>query len=349
MSFMKHLPIVLILFAVLIVPVKAVSVEAPKVPSSGEAYMPETVSSFGESLKSMAETVISQLRSDFGSAIQTGLSLLAAAMLLSTVSVWNGKGNLPIKLVGALAGGTLLLGSSQNMIWLASETIQDLTDYGKLLFPVLTTAMAAQGGVTASTSLYAGTMVLDILLSHFLSGLLLPAVRIFLALAMAAAVTGEKLLKRMGDFIKNSVSWSLKVLLTAFTSYMSITGVVSGTTDAAALKATKVTISSVVPVVGSILSDASEAVLVSTGVLRNAAGVYGLLAIFAVVLAPFGKIGLQYLVLKASASLCALFDAGGLQEMVEDVSTAMGLLLAMTGTVSLLLLISTVCFLKEVG
>ena len=36
-------------------------------------------------------------------------------------------------------------------------------------------------------------------------------------------------------------------------------------------------------------------------------------------------------------------------EVIADFSSAMGLLLAMTGTQSLLLLISTVCFLREVG
>lgn len=346
---MKQCAILLILFSIFIMPVKAVSIEAPKVPASGEDYMPETIPSLGDALKAMAEKTLTRLQPEFASAMKTGMALFAAAILLFAVSVGKGVGKIPLKPVGAAVAGSLLLRDSQNMIRLAADTIQEMTDYGKLLFPVLTTAMAAQGGMTTSTALYGGTMVLDILLGNFLSGVLLPAVYVFLAFSVATAVTGEKLLKRMGDFVKNGVSWSLKILLTAFTSYMSITGVVSGTTDAAALKATKVTISSVIPVVGNILSDASEAVLVSTGVLRNAAGVYGILAMLAVFLAPFGKIGLQYLILKASASLCSLFDAGGLEEVVEDVSTAMGLLLAMTGSACLLLLISTVCFLKEVG
>lgn len=346
---MKQFAILLILFSILIMPVKAVSIEAPKVPASGEDYMPETVTSFGDAIKALAEKNLSRLQPEFASAVKTGTALFAAAILLSAASVGRGAGKIPLKPIGAAVACSFLLRDSHNMIRLATDTIQEMTDYGKLLFPVLTTAMAAQGGMTTSTALYGGTMVLDILLGNFLSGVLLPAVYVFLAFSVARAVTGEKLLKRMGDFVKNGISWSLKVLLTAFTAYMSITGVVSGTTDAAALKATKVTISSVVPVVGSILSDASEAVLVSTGILRNAAGVYGIVAMFAIFLVPFGKIGLQYLVLKASASLCSLFDAGGLESVVEDASTAMGLLLAMTGAVCLLLLISTVCFLKEVG
>ena len=140
-----------------------------------------------------------------------------------------------------------------------------------------------------------------------------------------------------------------KIILTIFTTYISITGVVSGSTDAAALKATKVTISSVVPVVGGILSDASEAVLVTAGLMKNAAGVYGMIAVLALFLNPFLRIGLQYLLLKATAALGGIFSVKEMSGLAEDFGTAMGLLLAMTGSVCLLLLISLFCFMKGMG
>ena len=250
---------------------------------------------------------------------------------------------------GTIAIVTVLLTNTNSMIRLGTETVQQLSDYGKLLFPVMTTAMAAQGGITASASLYAGTAILDTGLSSMISRLLVPMVYLFLALAVANSALKEDLLKKMRDLIKNAVSWFLKTILTVFTTYMSITGVVSGTTDAAALKATKVTISSVVPVVGGILSEASEAVLVSAGVMKNAAGIYGILAVLSVFLEPFLKIGIQYLVLKATAAVCGVFDCANMSGLIEDFSAAMGLLLAMTGSVCLLLLISTVCFMKGVS
>ena len=127
---------------------------------------------------------------------------------------------------------------------------------------------------------------------------------------------------------------------------MTITGVVSGTTDAAALTAAKVTISSFVPVVGGILSDASEAVLVSASLAKNAAGIYGILALIAVFLSPFLKIGIQYLMLKLTSGLCSIFGPKRMTELMGDFSTAMGLLLSMTGAACLLQLISTVCFMR---
>ena len=138
-------------------------------------------------------------------------------------------------------------------------------------------------------------------------------------------------------------------MLYIFTGYLSITGVITGTADAAAVKAAKLTISGAVPVVGGILSDASEAVIVGAGVMKNAVGVYGLLAVLALFITPFLQIGVQYLLLKLTAVLCGVFGVKEASALVEDFSSAMGLLLGMTGTISFLMLISTICFMKGMG
>ena len=154
-------------------------------------------------------------------------------------------------------------------------------------------------------------------------------------------------MKNLRSFVKWLMTWSLKIVLYVFTGYMGVTGVVSGTADAAAVKATKLTISGVVPVVGGIIADASEAILVSAGVMKSAAGIYGILATVAIFAGPFLKIGVQYMLLKITAAVCGVFGCKRSVEMIRDFSGVMGFLLAMVGTVCLLLLISTVCFMKE--
>ena len=74
-----------------------------------------------------------------------------------------------------------------------------------------------------------------------------------------------------------------------------------------------------------------------------------LLAVLAVWIGPFLRMGAQYLVWKGATALCGLFAPKRLTGVVRDFSTAMGLLLAMLGTVCLFWLVSTVCFLKGVG
>ena len=344
-----RLMLIVLLILSLAMPVSAADITAPTVPESGRDLMPQDGTSFGDGLWQICCRGLAKIRPDIAEGAKISLCIIAAVVMLSILSAFPGMTEKCCDLVGAVCIAGLLLGSANSLIRLGTDTVEEISQYGKLLLPVMTTALAAQGGLTTSASLYVGTAAFDTLLSGVIASVLVPMVYIYLALAAANAAIGDDLLKKLRDFLKWLMTWVLKTVLYVFTGYMGITGVVSGTTDAAALKAAKLTISGVVPVVGGILSDASEAVLVSAGVVKNAAGIYGIFAVLALIAEPFFRIGVHYLILKFTAAVCGIFGSKRITELIGDFTSVMGLLLAMTGTVCLLILISTVCFLRGVG
>lgn len=344
-----RLMLIILLILSLAMPVSAADITAPTVPESGRDLMPQDGTSFGDGLWQICCRGLAKIRPDIAEGAKISLCIIAAVVMLSILSAFPGMTEKCCDLVGAVCIAGLLLGSANSLIRLGTDTVEEISQYGKLLLPVMTTALAAQGGLTTSASLYVGTAAFDTLLSGVIASVLVPMVYIYLALAAANAAIGDDLLKKLRDFLKWLMTWVLKTVLYVFTGYMGITGVVSGTTDAAALKAAKLTISGVVPVVGGILSDASEAVLVSAGVVKNAAGIYGIFAVLALIAEPFFRIGVHYLILKFTAAVCGIFASKRITELIGDFTSVMGLLLAMTGTVCLLILISTVCFLRGVG
>lgn len=346
---MKRILPAIILLLALAVPVSAAELTAPTVPISGETYMPEDTASFGNGLWQILQKAIGAVRPDLREAGSLCFTVFGIVLLVSLTQTFAGKTGKITDLVGVAAVGTALLQQTNALVHLGMETVEQISGYGKLLLPVMTASLAAQGGITVSAALYAGTALFDSVLSHFISRMISPLIYLFLALAAANSAVGEDVLKKLRDFLKWLMTWCLKIILYVFTGYMGITGVVSGTTDAAALKAAKLTISGVVPMVGGILSDASEAVLVSAGVVKNAAGIYGMLAVLSICIGPFFRIGAHYLMLKTTGALCSVFGSKRISGFISDYSTAMGMLLAMTGSVCLLLLISTVCFLRGVG
>ena len=212
-----------------------------------------------------------------------------------------------------------------------------------------TTALAAQGGISTSAALYAGTALFTSVLQSAMSGFLVPGIYLYLALSVGNGATGENMLKSASDALKGFLTWCLKIILMVFTTYLGLSGVISGTTDAAALKMAKVTMSSFVPVVGGVLSDASEAVLVSAGLIKNAAGIYGILAVLALFLRPFLKIGIHYLILKLTGMICSVFSGNRISSVIQSFSGALGLLLGITAAECIMLLIGTVCFMKGTG
>lgn len=346
---MRRIVLLICLLPLLLLPVRGVDITAPIVPDSGRDLMPYETESFGEGLWEIVLEAVQRMKPDVVEALRVCAQIIGVVLLLSIVRTMQKSSHRIADAVGAIMVCTIMLAAANSMVNLAAQTIVEITDYGKLLLPVMATAMAAQGGITSSAALYAGTAIFNAILSMLVSNALIPIIFVFLAVSVANSAMEDDLLKRLSDLIKGGAIWCLKAVLYIFTGYISITGVISGTTDAAALKAAKLTISGVVPVVGGILSDASETVLVGAGVVKNAAGVYGLLAILAVTIGPFLKIGLQYLLLKLTTAVSGIFGADKITGIIQAFSTAMGMLLAMTGTVCLLLLISTVCFLRGVG
>lgn len=340
---------ILMLLILLVVPVSALDFQAPEVTGEAANRVPEDTTSFSKGLLEIGRQALGSLQPELKEAAGVSLSIMAVVLLTSLVNGMPGKSEKVIGLVSTLALGVLLLDNASTLIRLGADTVEKLSDYGKLLLPVMTGALAAQGGTGSAAALYAGTAVFDALLSSLIGKLLVPLVYVFITLAIANAATGEEILKKLRDFMKWLMTWALKTVLYVFTAYMSITGVISGVTDAATVKAAKLTISGTVPVVGGILADASEAVILSAGVMKNAVGVYGLLAVAAIWMTPFVKIGLQYLILKLTAAVCGVFGVKQATELVSDFSAAMGILLGMTGAVSFLLLISTVCMMKGMG
>lgn len=332
-----------------VISVEAMDFTAPSPPSAADPYMPEETESFGDGLRKILMDGIEILMPSLTEAVTQCAALIGIVILLSFADHFSGTSVKTVNLVGTVMISALMIQSSNTMIHLGIETVKEVTDYGNLLFPVLAGALAAQGAGVTSASLYAATAAFSALLSSAVSYLVAPMLYIYLVLTIANAATDDTILGKARDFVKWLVTWGLKISLYVFTGYMAISGVVTGSTDAARLKATKLTISGMVPVVGGILSDASESIIISAGIMKNSVGIYGLLVIGALWIEPFLKIGLQYLLLKGSSSICEVFSIKPVSTLLKGFSTAMGLVLAMTGAVCLMLLISVVCFMKGVS
>ena len=342
---------ILLVFLVLIisVPVKATDIAAPSAPEDIQDLLPDSSASFGEDVWYIFKQAISDLTPDIAQATSICAGLITIVLVSYVLVSYTETATKTVQLVSTVCIAALLIKPSNAYIQLGVQTIRQLCEYGKLLLPVMTTALAAEGGITSATALYAGTVVFNTFLSTGITKLIVPMTYIFLVLSVAGRATGENVLDNLKSFMKWLITWSLKITLYLFTGYLGITGVVSGKVDASSIKAAKLALAGFVPVVGGVMSDASEAILISVGAMRSAAGVSGLLITIAICITPFLKISIHYILLKLTAAVSAVIGDKTCVKLIEDFTAVMGFLLATTGTVGLLHLISTVCFMRGVG
>lgn len=347
---MRRVLIFVFLVILLSLPVRAMEFEAPPPPDSAAALLPKEADSFAEGLLNVLQAGGKRLAPAMTAAVSCCLRVLAAVLLTAVAGQFApAAAPAALELCAAAAVAALLLEPSAALVELGAQTVRELQNYGKLLAGVLASALAARGGVTASAALYAGTAFFHAVLGAAASAVFLPMLWMYLALAVADGALGDRLLAKIKSLLRWGMEWALKLTLYLFTGYMTVTGAVSGSADAAAAKAARIAISGAVPVVGGILSDAAETVLLSASALGSGAGIWGILTVIAVFCVPALRLGCQYLLLKVTAAAGEALGAPRCVALVEDFAGAMGLLLALVSTQTAMLLISSVCFLRGMG
>lgn len=302
-------------------------------------------------LERLWNSLIDKIKGELCENIKTASALIAISMLCAlSGSLCSGK---PIKeyinIAGCCAAAVSLLGSVDSIVGETVAALNQLSDYSKAALPAMFTAAAACGAVGSASAKYAATcLALDVLMSVS-QKLIIPLVYSYLALAVAGSVFPNSLLSNTARLTKWIAGTIMTAMTIAFSAYIGMTGLVAGSVDAVAIKTARTVISTTLPVVGGIISDASGAVLSAASVIKNSAGVFGLIAVCALCAGPFAVLSVRMLVLKAAAAASDMVPNSRLSGLINSVSTAMGLLLGLLGCCGIMLFISIMAGIKAVS
>lgn len=315
-----------------------------------DGISPTAPADFAGNLWKLISDALHDIRTPLAEAAKTCGMLLAAVLLCALCAQLEPSLSVQaVRLGGALSLTGICAGSLRTMIGLAAGTIDRIGTFATLLLPVMSAALSASGGMTSAGALYAGSMLFFDVLMRLIRGVLIPLTYAFTALSAAECAVGNETLLRLRELTGWIIQTALKGVMYVFTAYLTVTGLITGSSDAAAVKAAGSALSAAVPVVGSILSDAAGTVLAGADIVRSCAGVFGLLAILATGLAPFCRIGVHYLALKLTAAVGGTIHCEGFGALLSNLAAAMGYMLAMTGCAALMALLSTCCFMKAVS
>jgi len=303
--------------------------------------------SFGEKALSMIQTVLKSCQSQIHQSVKLCKTILAVVILTALGgTVLEGHAKAALRMAAVCTLCLCVTDDVGALIRLGTETAEDLNVFSKALLPVMAGAAAGSGSTASSAALYAASTAFFSMLVSVLRSFLMPMVKCFLALSAADAALDGKAFAGMKQFAAGLIKNSLRVITLAFSAYLSLTGIISGSADALGLKAAKMTVSTVVPVVGSMISDATETVLVSAKYLLRSVGVYGMLGTLAVLLVPFFRLWIRYLIMSFTFFLASIFDCERLSGFLKDVSTAIGFVIGIVSCCALLLYVSCICFMR---
>ena len=339
----------LLLLPLLVLPCLGAELSFPQVDEllqEAESYGVQETDDLGQGIQDILADGLDQLGGLLQNSLQTGLKLLAVVLLCglaeSALLDRGGDGLKVVELAGALAVTTLTVSDMTTLIGLGRETIGRMDAFADLLLPTRAVLTAATGGVTGAAVRQGVTVLFSDLLITAIDQLLVPLLYAYVAACCAHAALGNEGLQKLADLIKGTITFLLTTGVLIFVGYLTASGAIAGSADAAAVKAAKMTISRAVPVVGGILSDAAETVLAGAGILRGTVGVVGMLVVLAICLVPFLQLAIHYLTYKGAAALTGTVANSSISKLMDRIGGAFGLILGMTGSCALILLFSLV-------
>ena len=339
----------LLLLPLLVLPCLGAELSFPQVDEllqEAESYGVQETDDLGQGIQDILADGLDQLGGLLQNSLQTGLKLLAVVLLCglaeSALLDRGGDGLKVVELAGALAVTTLTVSDMTTLIGLGRETIGRMDAFADLLLPTMAVLTAATGGVTGAAVRQGVTVLFSDLLITAIDQLLVPLLYAYVAACCAHAALGNEGLQKLADLIKGTITFLLTTGVLIFVGYLTASGAIAGSANAAAVKAAKMTISRAVPVVGGILSDAAETVLAGAGILRGTVGVVGMLVVLAICLVPFLQLAIHYLTYKGAAALTGTVANSSISKLMDRIGGAFGLILGMTGSCALILLFSLV-------
>ena len=351
----RALCVLMLLLPLMVLPCLGAEVafpQADQVLQAAEQYGVSETEDLSRGIQGILNTGLDQLGVILRRSLQTGVKLLAVVLLCGLAeqaALEGGSGkSRAVELAGALAVTTLTVNDMTAMIGLGRETIHKMDVFADLLLPAVATLTAATGGVTGAAVRQGVTVLFSDLLISAIDQLLIPLLYAYVAACCAHAALGNEGLKRIADLIRGSIIFLLTTGLLIFVGYLTASGAIAGSADAAAVKAAKMTISRAIPVVGGILSDAAETVLAGAGVLRSSVGVVGMLVVLAICIVPFLQLAVHYLTYKGASALIETVAGSSISKLLERIGGAFGMILGMTGSCALILLFSLVSAISAV-
>lgn len=297
--------------------------------------------------KSLLEKFSAGLKEELKSVFAVAaISVFCAAGM--SVCAEKGMGEY-ISMAACVAVAAMAAGSMDGIVSTAVSALNRLSDYSKAAMPAVFSAAAACGAVVSSPAKYAAVCLsLDVLMSVS-QKLVIPLIYCYIAISITNSVSPNSLLSAAGRVVKWTATTVMTGLTIVFSAYIGLTGLITGSTDATAVKTAKTVISSSLPVVGGIISDAAAVVLSAASVIKNSAGVFCLVAVCALCAGPFAMLSVKVFLFKISAAVADMIPGGRLSGLLNDIGTAMSMLLGLVGCCGIMLFFSFMAAIKVVA
>ncbi len=198
---------------------------------------------------------------------------------------------------------TMALGSFAIAMQTGRQAIEDMVSFMHAMLPVLITLLTAMGNITTATIFHPLTLVVLSTISTLIKNVVFPLIFFAVILGLANNITARVEVSKLAGLMRQ---WSVALLglfFSVFLGFLMVQGIAGSVADGVAMRTAKFGVAVFVPVVGKLFSDALEAMVGTSLLLKNAVGLIGILGVFFICAFPVLKIVSLMLIYKIGAAI----------------------------------------------
>ncbi|MGN0666343.1 MAG: hypothetical protein ACI4KF_07435 [Huintestinicola sp.] len=224
----------------------------------------------------------------------------------------------------------------------ASETLSDGSEFMIGYVPVMAGISAASGTVTAATSYNVMVLFVSEAAVRISSEYMMPLLSLCMAMGIIDAVNPGFSLSSITNLLKKCITVMICFVMTIFTGLLSIQSIVGSSADTLGVKAAKFVVANVVPVVGSAVADAYTTMRAGLGLLKGAAGAFGVIAAAVTLLPPIIESGLLYIAVSAGEAAAEMFGVKELAVLFRNTASVLSLIISLLFCFSVMFIVATI-------
>lgn len=288
------------------------------------------VVSANELWQKIGEAAVSEIKTNLSAVtVIFALSFLLAAFSSSKYKFKSGEN------AAFLAVYMIIIGILTSAFGEISKTgvslIENTALFLNAIIPILGTAIIGSAGAGVLASLSPQILIFSSLSCNIIKSIGLPAVYFSFALSLVGNLSAHYPLASLAKVIRSAALWAVSGVTAIFSAILAVSGMSCSSLNGAALRGAKFAVSSLVPVLGSLMSDSIEAVAGGALVIKDIIGTAGVLFIIFSVLFPIIKIAAVIFIYRLSSALISAFGDKRITGVIDDMA---GVLSAITGFIT---------------
>ncbi len=260
--------------------------------------------------------IIAVLKSMVGDSIKAPLHGCTAVLVIIMLSAFfqsfrqtveSGETASVVSTVGAIAVSLILVSEIKFTVSAGCAAIEVCANFIYAFFPVFCIIVAASGSTVTAFSTNTLLLSMAQILNFISQNVFMPLSNCFLALGICSGIRNELNLGALISNLKKYLITAVSVCSGAFVSVLSIKTAVSSRADAIGLRSVRFAINSVVPVIGSAVSEGLLSIQAYSSLIRSSVGVAGIAAVAVLFLPPILQVMFWRLFLTLCASVSDIF------------------------------------------